>query len=230
MAENLDEIRNRLKEENLSQEEVVDLYRKAFDYIDTRYEEEKQALLKGASGLTVFFDEIGKANISLFDKVFGAYLCSKEKLKKTEKEKLNFIASAVEEVRKVKPENNTTDSTYEEKYYDSLKEIDLLKMTNIKIDKKYEEYRRTNIKFYQKMLGIIGENPKSNEDTKIKTIIEDFLENESIKIIWNVSSPEDEILFDVYKISMSVENEVRLPALICENLIMEKGLIYRQEK
>ncbi len=233
MEEKLEEIQERLNTQGLKKDDVIVLYKKAFDIIEKEYDKNIYKSLENTSIIKFFFSKWGKINTSLFH-FFGGYLCSEEKKTNIENDILNFIYETVNQKKQESTElsisvENKTDK-YETKYYDTIEIINSLKEEIREKNKEIEENKKQVIKYLQKILGMIGPEPQNSIDEKIVNYINDLYDDFSIKVIWTTDIENEKNIFDVLKTTLTVEHEVRFPALVSDNIVVEKGLIYRKEK
>lgn len=233
MDERLNKVLEELKRTDIGKEEIISLLKEAFRIIDDEYEEKKNKSLETESQLRRFLNKWGKLNSSIVE-AMGGYLCSQEKKKTIENSVLDFLFQSLnteksEASEKDVSKENESDK-YEEKYYEALDKIKFLSEENRKNNSEIEEIKKQNIKSFQKILGMIGSEPKNDIDEKIVKFIEDLYEDDSIQIVWSTDKENEKNIFDVLKTTLEIENEVRLPALISDKVIIEKGLIYRKEK
>ena len=233
MDERLNKVLEELKRTDIGKEEIISLLKEAFRIIDDEYEEKKNKSLETESQLRRFLNKWGKLNSSIVE-AMGGYLCSQEKKKTIENSVLDFLFQSLnteksEASEKDVSKENESDK-YEEKYYEALDKIDSLSAEIREKNKKIDELKDQNIKYFQKILGMIGVSPKNDIDEKIASFINDLLLINSMQIVWSSNIETEKNFFDVLKTTIEFENEVMLPAIISDKVIIEKGVIYRKEK
>lgn len=234
----LDCVLQELQKDSFSDEQKIELYKKAFNIIEDKYSQAKKEKL--VNKFEIFMNSMGNFNEFLFS-LFGVYLCSKKKKKTTDEEKIDFIikSNSIKENKEI--EVVSLSSETENELSDTIKEnqrlheeIKKLQTENIYLNDDNKKIQKNNLKekgkFLQKILGYIGPEPDVKTESKIYDAICAQLEDVEIEIYWEAKHFEESVLFDVYKTDIQQDREVRLPALVSGTVVLEKGMIYRLEE